>query len=118
MLRFLSGFRHIIDLIYRNDGYKGSWIGFAHIIHEMAVFLLVHNCDDLLTDSIVVCADAVVDGCAAVQLMQDILQDLIMLLGNDANTPFDVDTEDKIIHNKTAKIGTQHTEYNDLLVIA
>ena len=88
---------HIIDFIDGNDCHKGSRISFTDIIHQLAILLFVNNRNNFFTGRMVEGADAVIDGSAAVQTMENEMKDLVMLLRKDTDTALNVDTKDKVI---------------------
>ena len=100
------------------NGDEGFGIGLFHVIHQAAIFLIIHDGDDFLNGLVVVCADDRIKRCAAVQFVQDELRDLFEFRGDDAHAPLDIHAEDKMIDHHTAEIRAQHAEHHGLLVVA
>ena len=111
-------FRYVPDFLDGVDGDEGVGIDSFQIIHQYPVFLLVHNGDDFLSGLIVVSADAFVDGSAAVEIVENELADLFKFRRQNTDLALEIQTKDKVIHDQTAEIGGQNTEYHSLLVIA
>ena len=69
----------VLDFIDRVHGHKGLMVRFSDVFHELAVFLLVHDGDNLPAGLIVISTDQVVLAGAAVEIMEDEVRDLLML---------------------------------------
>ena len=114
--RGIASFLGLIpDLVDGVDGHEGRWVGFADVVHEPAVLLLVHDGDDLPADSTVVGAVEIIVAGAAVELVEDEPGDLVVFRGQDADLALDVDAEDEMIQHHAAEVGTQDAEHHGLL---
>ena len=107
----------VADLVDGIDGQECLGVILADVIHQQTVFVLVHDGDDLLADRAVVCADGVVDGCAAVEGVEDEMHQLVVLVGNDAHPALQVQAEDEVVNDHTAKVGAQDAEDNGLGIV-
>ena len=59
-------FGRVVDLVDGINGHKGIGIGLAHVVHQPAVLLVVHDGDDLFLDGAIVGTDAFINRGAAV----------------------------------------------------
>ena len=65
----------------------------------------------------VVRADGLVDGRAAVQVVDDELPERLLLLGDDADTALAAVVEDEIIQNDSVEIGAENAQHHRLFVV-
>ena len=87
------------------------------VVHQTAILGFVYDGDDLLADLVIICTDTLINGGTAVKVIEDILEHLIMPVGQDADTALNIQTENKMIHQQTTKISSQHTDNHRGLVI-
>ena len=80
---------HIADGI---DSDESFGIYLADAIHQLFVFVLVYDGDHFHLGLLVICADDLVQRSTTVQCVQNIINDVIQVFGNDANSALDVDT--------------------------
>ena len=83
-------------------------------VHQLFVLLLIHDDNDLSARGIVIRTDDLIEGRAAVKIMQHKGHDLIQLGRNDAHLPLDVQTENELVHENTGEIGTQECQHHGL----
>ena len=92
---------HIADRIHSNECFG---VDFIDIVHQQPVFLLVNDSDHLPTGCVVICTNDLVECSAAVEVVENKVNDGIQLVGNDTNPSFDVYTENKMIKHHAAEI--------------
>ena len=92
----------ITDLTDGIDRDKCLGVYFFHIVHQRLVLLLVHNGDDFLFRIAVIRADNIIEGCAAVLVMENEVHDLVKLGRNDTDTALQIHAENEVIHHKSA----------------
>ena len=89
----------------------------VHKIHQLLVFGLVHNGNDLAALFHIVGSEGFVHRCPAVQIVQDKMAQLLLLFGNNADAALDVVVKNKVIQHDTVKIGAQYAEHDGLFVV-
>jgi len=110
-------FRLIRNFVYRIDRDERRRVGFPDVVHQSFILLFVHNRDDLAADNIIVGTCCIVKRGTAVKVVQDELRDFLHLRGENAHAAFQVQTEDKVIHDHTAEIGTDQADDDRLFVV-
>ena len=114
----LFGLRLIPHIADGVDGDKGFGIHLTDVVHQLLVLVFVNDGDHLHFRRLVVSTDDLIQRCTAVQRVQNIINDIIQIFGNDANSALDIDTENEMIHDHTAKVCTQQAENDSLAIIA
>ena len=107
----------IAQLVHGKHGDERLGVDLAHIVHQGLVLHLVHDGDDLRVHLARVGADGVAQARAAVQLMEDVVDDLFRLGRNDAHAALDVHAEDEVIHHHAAEPRAQHAQHDRLAVV-
>ena len=113
-LGLLFNFRLITDLVDRVHGNEGLGIGLTEKCHQLAVFALIHDGDDLSSLHLVISACELVQGCTAMKIVEYKVHDLIELRRDDTNSALDIQTEDEVIDEHSGKISAEHAEDNHL----
>ena len=108
----------IADFVDRIDCDEGGGVGLFDVVHQFFVFLIVHDGDDFPADDVVVRADGIIQGCAAVEIVQDELCDLVHLRGEDADAALEVQTEDEVVDDHAAEIGADDADDDGFCVVA
>ena len=108
----------VADFLNGIDGDKCVGIGGHHVVHQLFVFLLVNDGDDLFAGFSVVGTDAFVDGGTAVKIMENERENLVELGRDDADAPLDIHAENEVIQDNTAQVGADHTQHNSLGIVA
>ena len=108
----------IADLVDGVDRQECLGIIFADIVHQKAVLVLVNDGDHLHLGRLIISTDDLIQCCTAMQSVQNIINDVIQVFGNDANSALDIDTENEMIHDHTTEVCTQQAENDGLAVIA
>ena len=85
---------------------------------EETVFVLVNYRHDLHFCVIIVCSDAFVKSCAAVEVMEYKLHYIVDPGRDHADSALEIETENEFIHNHSAEIGSENAENHGLSVIA
>ena len=83
-------FRLISHIADRIDGNERLWIDTSYVIHKLSVFVLVHNSDDFRARCIVICARDLVQGRAAMEIVDDIINDFVELGRYHADAALDI----------------------------
>ena len=74
---------HIADIIHCNES---GWILPGDVLHQLLVFVLIHNRDDFIPNRTVICPLSLIDGRAAFQGMDNPVANLLFLIpGYDAD---------------------------------
>ena len=103
-------FRLIANLIDRIHSDKRLGIGLLHVVHQLLVLGVIHDGDDLPANGVIVGTDGIIEGRAAVQVMENIVGDLLHLGRQDADPALDVHAKNEMVHNEAAQISTQKAE--------
>ena len=106
---------HIADGI---DGDKDFGIYLADVVRQLLVLVLVNDGDHLHLGRLTISTDDLIQRCSAVESVQNIINDVIQVFGNDANSALDVYAKDEVIYQHTAEVCTQQAENDGLAVIA
>ena len=102
-----------MHLMHRVDGHERIGIHLFQVAHEISVFLLIYNGDDLTEGVARVGPDGFHQRCAALQGVENVIQNLGFFLGYDADALLGIDAEDEMIHHDAVEIGAQYAEYGD-----
>ena len=105
---------HSADRVDRN---KCLGVRLLHVAHQAGVLVLVDNDDDLLPGGVVIGADALVDGGAAVEILEYELPQFLQLAGHDAHPPLLVKAEDEVVQDNAVEVGAQDAEHDGLGVV-
>lgn len=108
---------NVADFANGINGDEGLGVCLMHVVHQLAVFLFVHDGDDLGADALVIGAHSLVEAGTAVQVMEDEIHDFIGLGRQDAHPALDIQTEDKMIHHNAAKVGTHDADYHNFDIV-
>ena len=106
----LLDFGLIANLVDRVNGYEGLGIGLADKGHQLSVFALIYDGDDLFSLHLVISAGELVQRCAAVKIVKYKVHDLIELRRDDADSALDVHTKDKVVHHNSCEIRADNAE--------
>ena len=87
--------------IYRINSDKSVRICFGQIGHKLGIFIFIYNRDNFHPGLIVIGSKTLINGSAAVKVIDNEATDLILFLGNDAHSLFQIQAEYKVIQNKT-----------------
>ena len=109
MLTFVSislvfPFWLITNLIYGVDRNECLWINFLDIVHQAAIFIFIHNGNDLAASGIVISADNLADRSTTMKIIKNEVDNFVQVLRDDTNAPFDVQTEDKLVDNNSTEV--------------
>ena len=88
-----------------------------HIIHKLLVLTFIHNCDNFISFFHIVSAHSLVNRCPAVQIMKNKISEFFFMFCNNAHSPLDILSKNKVIQKKSVKIGTKNAENNRLFII-
>ena len=91
--------RAINNLIYRINSDKCLPVRFHQVTHQFAVLMLVHDSNDLPVWLEIICPDGLIDGRAAMQLLDDKLPDLFLLFGQNADPPLHFGAKNEMIQH-------------------
>lgn len=105
------------DLIDRINGYERIFIRFQNVGHQRCILIFIDNGDDLLPGLSVIGADGFIDGCAAVEVVQDKISDFLLALGDDAHTFFDIEAKDEVIQGDSVQIRAQDAEHHYFFIV-
>ena len=108
----------IAHLVDRIDGYKCFGIGLTDEIHQLSVLVLIHDRNNLFSGGVFICTDNFVKGCSAMKVVEDKTYDLIRLRRDHTYSSLDVQGKDEMINDHSAEIRTEHTQYDNLRIIA
>ncbi len=111
-------FRLIGNFVYRIDRNKRRRVGFLYIVHQLFIFLIIHNRDDFAAYDVVISTDRIVEGRAAVEVVQDELCDFLGFLGEDADAALDVQPEDEVVNDHAAEIRTDQADHDGFFIVA
>ena len=103
---FLRLIPHIRYIINRDKRFR---VLLVYKLHQLLIFTFIYDGDDLTAFFHVIGSDGFVDRCAAVQVVNDKLPQLLLLLRDNADAPFDVMIKNKMIQNDSVKIRSQNT---------
>ena len=103
---FLRLIPHIRYIINRDKRFR---VLLVYKLHQLLIFTFIYDGDDLTAFFHVIGSDGFVDRCAAVQVVNDKLPQLLFLLRDNADAPFDVMIKNKMIQNDSVKIRSQNT---------
>ena len=87
-------------------------------VNELLVLVLVNDGDHLHLGRLIISTDDLIQRCSAMESVQNIINDIIQIFGNDTNSALDVDTENEMIHDHTTEVCTQQAENDGLAVMA
>ena len=116
--RLLFNFGLITDLVDRVDGYESLRIGLLDKFHQLSVFVLVDDRDDLSAGGVVVGSRVFVESCAAVKVVKNVINDNIELCGDHADLSLYVKTKDEMVNYDAAEVGSENAENDCLCVVA
>ena len=103
---FLRLIPHIRYIINRDKRFR---VLLVYKLHQLLIFTFIYDGDDLTAFFHVIGSDGFVDRCAAVQVVNDKLPQLLFLLRDNSDAPFDVMIKNKMIQNDSVKIRSQNT---------
>ena len=103
-LRLISHIRHIIN---RNKSFR---VLLVYKLHQLLIFTFIYNGYDLMAFFHFIGSDGFIDRGSAVQVMNNKLPQLLLLLRDNADAPFDVMIKNKMIQNNSVKIRSQNTQ--------
>ena len=95
----------IDDFVDVVNGDERLGVGLGDKVHQQAVLILIHDRNDFDRDRIGVRALGFIQSRAAVQRIQDIVQNFLAAVRNDADAALDVAAEDKVIEHHAVQIG-------------
>ena len=102
-LRLIPHIRHIIN---RNKSFR---VLLVYKLHQLLIFTFIYNGYDLMAFFHFIGSDGFIDRGSAVQVMNNKLPQLLFLLRDNADAPFDVMIKNKMIQNNSVKIRSQNT---------
>ena len=100
----------IADLVDRVYGHEGLGIGLANESHQLSVFALIYDSDDLFSLHLVISAGELVQRCAAMKIVEYKVHNLVKLRRDDADSALDVHTKDKVVHHNSCEIRADNAE--------
>ena len=110
-LRLIPHIRHIIN---RDKCFR---VLLVYKLHQLLIFIFIYDGDDLTAFFHVIGSDGFIDRCTAVQVVDDKLPQLLFLLRDNADAPFDVIIKNKMIQNDSVKLRSQNTQNYCLLIV-
>ena len=101
----------------RIDGDKRGGVGLLQIRHQLDILRLVDDDHDLLVGHMVIGADGLVNGRAAVHGVDDEVPHLLHPAGEDAHPALLVKAENEVVQDNAPQICTQHAQRHRLEVV-
>ena len=101
----------------RADGDEGLRVIFADVLHQERVFVFGQDGDNLHLRLVVVAALGLIQGHAAADVVHDVVRQLLVLLGEDADPLALGKAADKLVQNDAVKVCTQKSDHQRLGVV-
>ena len=86
-------------------------------VHQLLIFALVHDGNDLVVLFQIVCTDGLVHGRTAVQVMEDELTQRLLFFGDDADAAFDAVIKDEMVQHDAVEVSTEDTQHHGLFIV-
>ena len=104
------------NALYIGDCDKRVWIFRLDIVHKLTIFLLCEDRQDLALLGIAVAAGGRVDSDAALEILDHIAAEFIVVFGDHAHPDLSGELIDKVVQHETAEVGRQSTDDHGLKI--
>ena len=99
------------------DRDKSVGIFCLDIVHKLTIFLLCEDRQDLALLGIAVAAGGRVDSDAALEILDHIAAEFIVVFGDHAHPDLSGELIDKVVQHETAEVGRQSTDDHGLKIV-